>query len=254
MIHLKRFDDLVTYAIGDVHGRYDLMQQILKQIRADAAEQPHRIIFLGDYVDRGPDSRKVVEAVMEMVNSCQPDREIIALTGNHEQMMLDAVSDGSGHSAVHWLKNGGVATMQSYGLDYWDLHKLPMDHLKFLHALPRTVDNGVHFFCHAGVNPNFPLDQQDEEEIIWIRDKFLNSDKDFGRIIVHGHTIFEAPQQLHNRLSIDTGAYHTGNLTAVALDPANPEPRFIQATTRQLSDDFDPDLAEFMSLMKNQIR
>ena len=228
------------YAIGDVHGRLDLLTRLHALIAADAADMPARrqvIVYLGDYIDRGPDSRGVIELLL------QPPRsgfEHVHLFGNHEDFLLQFLE----HPEVgpHWCAYGGMATLASYGVqppssftpraaDFETARraladKLPSAHVGFLRGLKLTHTEGGYLFVHAGVRPGVALAEQQAEDLLWIRDEFLESPDDFGACVVHGHTIVEAPEQHTNRIAIDTGAFATGTLTALVLDGT--EQRFIQ--------------------------
>jgi serine/threonine protein phosphatase 1 len=194
------------YAIGDIHGRFDLLNSALSVI-GDLEAQDARLVFLGDYVDRGPDSRPVIETLMALTTS---DR-VICLRGNHEEMMLTAIITGN---MAHWLDNGGRATGISYEMAYPALTlAFPREHLKWLAGLPVFYETPWHFYVHGGVRPGVPLSEQDPIEMMWIRDVFLHDDRDHGKHIVHGHTPRQAPELMPNRTNLDTYAYATGNLT-----------------------------------------
>jgi serine/threonine protein phosphatase 1 len=222
------------YAIGDIHGRADLLEQIIGLIESDNRERnesPATLIFVGDYVDRGPASMGVVDTLIKKLpNGFSP----LFLKGNHEDLLLSFLSEPV--SALNWLYNGGDATLRSYGVAqdviqraFWggpagleeagDEFRalLPQEHLCFYEALRLSYRAGDYFFVHGGVRPGVPLDRQSEEDLLWIRDEFLNCPDDFGAVVVHGHTPVRAPQDLHNRIGIDTYACHTGKLTAVGL-------------------------------------
>jgi len=227
------------YAVGDIHGRFDLLQEITSEIGRDIERsRPGRSleIFLGDYVDRGPQSRGVVEWMAEAPLIAD---ERICLLGNHEDMLLRALDDRS--VMANWLFNGGGETLLSYGVKarglggetgLIDLQQgfrasLPGAHLEFLAGLPRSVALAPYFFVHAGIRPERPLDAQDPEDLIWIREPFLHSNEDFGCVVVHGHTPVMSPDVRSNRINIDTGAVFTGCLTCIVLEGA--EQRFLQA-------------------------
>ena len=224
------------YAVGDVHGRLDLLEELYEQIRAHAARHPAQrqvLLHLGDYVDRGPDSRGVILRVKAELAGF----ETVALKGNHEQMMLDFLEEGSGDALEIWLRNGGAAALESFGIDT-DLDSVDReeaiasvgpDILRWLSTLVRSHREGGFFFAHAGVRPGVPLNRQRPEDLIWIRERFTDSDEDFGLRIVHGHSPSEAPVVRRNRIGIDTGAVWTGRLTAAILDPDRPldEPAFL---------------------------
>jgi serine/threonine protein phosphatase 1 len=226
-----------AYAVGDIHGHVDLLETLYAEIRRDcAAARPERSveIFLGDYVDRGPSSRDVVEWMISEPPACD---ERICLLGNHEDMMLRAFDDPDWMD--NWLQNGGVETLRSYGvalppsrrttlaeLQAELLGAVPAGHRAFMQALPRLVGLGGYAFVHAGVRPGVPLDAQDADDLVWIRGPFLSSNADFGKVVVHGHTPAEAPEVRPNRINLDTGAFFTGRLTCLVLDGA--ERRFLQ--------------------------
>jgi serine/threonine protein phosphatase 1 len=222
----------LVYAIGDIHGRADLLALLLGEIVADAARSEgakHRaLIFLGDYIDRGPDSRRVVDVVL---SDLPEGFDVHFLKGNHEAIMLDFLADPS--YLGHWLANGADATFQSYGMDVAELSRkgappevwrraflasLPEAHRDFFETLELAVSFGDYFFVHAGVRPGVPLEAQDPKDLIWIRGPFLQSQEDFGKIVVHGHTPGMEPAIRANRIGIDTGAVFTDRLTALRLE------------------------------------
>lgn len=227
--------DVVIYAIGDIHGRLDLLDELHRRILADAAVRParqHLLIYLGDLVSRGPDSRGVVERA----RTWQPAGfERVALRGNHEDLLLRTHA-GEFAAARHWLDFGGIEAMASYGITVSDdlsrdkagigelCHRfaaaMPFEQLEFLESLPLSHRAGDFFFVHGGVRPGVALDQQNPRDLIWIRKTFLNSDAEHGAVVVHGHCISREPEDKRNRIGIDTGAYHSGVLTCVVLDGA----------------------------------
>lgn len=228
---------LRIYAIGDIHGRFDLLERMVTEIKGDLDKsRPARTIeiFLGDYVDRGPKSREVMEWLTKIPPLAD---ERICLLGNHEEWLLKALDD---HSHMpDWLFNGGGETLKSYGVKAQgagemmliELQKafreaLPSEHHVFISALPRMVDLELYLFVHAGVRPGIPLDQQNPEDLVWIREPFLRSEADFGRVVVHGHTPTVRPDVRRNRINIDTGAVFTGRLTCLVLEGATK--RFLQ--------------------------
>jgi len=208
------------YAIGDIHGRADLLRRLYDAIADDAATVARRrrvLIHLGDYVDRGPDSR----GVLDLVTAAPPAGfDTVCLRGNHEQMMLDYL-DGRSDGDL-WRRNGGEATEASYGVLTNDrdalLRALPPAHLVFLRGLGLTARFGDYLFVHAGIRPGVPLDRQDADDLLWIRQPFLDSDADHGAVVVHGHSVRPAPVFAGNRIGLDTGAYASGVLTALVLD------------------------------------
>lgn len=228
------------YAIGDIHGCLDRLVRLEEAIAADAGGGPARrvLVYLGDYVDRGPDSRGVIE---RLCGAGPEGFERVFLKGNHEDFMLQALTDKS--VLVPWLTNGGDATCRSYGLEPTappegceDLlawlrdglaAALPPAHRGFLERLALTHAEGRYFFCHAGIRPGVPLDAQSPEDLMWIREPFLSSRASHGRVVVHGHTPVSAPEQRPNRIGVDTGACYGGALTALVLDGDGQ--RFLQA-------------------------
>lgn len=223
---------VVLYAIGDVHGQCRLLEDLLAQIQADVEPHKHErriLLFVGDYVDRGPSSRLVVERVRAGL----PAFETVALKGNHEQILLDFVADAELWEVYRRL--GGVETLTSYGVDH-DLllgsnvaaiHQaflaaFPPEHHAFLRSLHLSYDCGDYHFVHAGVRPGVRLDQQTEADQLWIREQFLTAGDVFGgRVIVHGHTPTREPEKLSFRINVDTGAYMTGRLTAAKFHGAD---------------------------------
>lgn len=210
----------LTYAVGDIHGAHDLFAELLADIHRDADLRGGgaRIVFVGDYIDRGPDSRGVVEALM--AGPTRPGEEWICLSGNHEQLMVEAPHAET--SAAHWMKQGGDTTLASFG------GTIPQDVLAWCAALPACFDDGERLFVHAGIRPGVPLEEQTRRDMLWIRSEFHESTADHGRLIVHGHTPDpNGPVVLPNRINLDTGVYFTGVLTAAAFDDGSV--RFLQA-------------------------
>lgn len=225
------------YAVGDIHGRADLLADLLSLIRADAVNAPARrvLIYLGDYVDRGLQSREVVDLLLD-----HPPIgfEVIHLKGNHEAALLDFLADC--RIGPNWLQFGGGATLLSYhvglstaesgGTDFIAAQKefaerLPPRHLEFYRHLALTHREGDYLFVHAGIRPRLPLVEQKADDLLWIRDEFLDFTGDFGCVVVHGHTITDQPEIRDNRIGIDTGAFATGRLTCLVLEET--ERRFL---------------------------
>jgi diadenosine tetraphosphatase ApaH/serine/threonine PP2A family protein phosphatase len=210
----------LLYAIGDIHGSLQKLRDLLMLCEQHADGRTATFVFLGDYIDRGPDSRGVIEALIEL-QSQRPER-VIALKGNHEAVAVEIV-DGETDPAS-WLREGGTATLRSYHID--DVRDLPPEHVAWLRALPLCYDDGERFFVHAGIDPDKPLDAQSGHDLIWIREPFLSDGRDHGRLIVHGHTPQGdgMPDFRGNRLNLDTGAVFGGALTAAAFDTARRDP------------------------------
>ena len=226
-------DEVSVIAFGDVHGSLDKLQPLLARIEKRAADFPERrhvVVSLGNLIDRGSDSAGVVERLARGVVGC----ETVVLRGNHEQMMLDFVQDAA--RAEAWLSNGGFDTLLSYGLDLHAittessgphglqralLENLPSEHLSFLLKTPLFLDLGGYFFVHAGVRPGIALEEQSPEDLLWIRDEFLQWKKPFDRKIVHGHTAVKTPVFSANRINLDTGACFGGPLSAVLFEGAS---------------------------------
>jgi serine/threonine protein phosphatase 1 len=234
----------LLYAVGDIHGRSDLLHPLLAEIAADAAAcssaRTRMLVFLGDYVDRGPDSKGVVDILL---GELPKGFDCHFLKGNHEAMLLGFL-DGT-TPLEHWRINGGDATMTSYGVDIRQLDHsrasaaawrsafaaaLPTEHLAFFKMLELSLSFGDYLFVHAGLRPGVPLSAQGESDLIWIRAPFLNHTGSFGKIVVHGHTPGNEPVMRPNRIGIDTGACFTGRLTALRLE--GDSRRFLQTWLR----------------------
>ena len=219
-----------AYAVGDIHGRLDLLDDMLARIEADiAAREPRRnfIIFLGDLIDRGPESAGVVERLRTYKPA---NARPIFLAGNHEEVFMRLLA-GEKNILSSWLKFGGAECAQSYGLDPDMLRRLdeepalqqiasrvPASHREFLETFADTFRFGDYLFVHAGIRPGIGLTEQDRHDLRWIRDPFLSDAKEHGFVVVHGHTIVERVEERPNRIAIDTGAYHSGVLTSVAIE------------------------------------
>jgi serine/threonine protein phosphatase 1 len=217
------------YAIGDIHGRLDLLDRLIAMIDSDDAARGRsrtELIFLGDLLDRGPDSVGVVERVMALRN----ERPVRCLLGNHEEVFLRAVS-GDLRALRFLVRIGGRETLLSYGIsaeqyrdvDYDELlvllqEKVPQSHVDFLSSFENWIEVGDYLFVHAGLRPGIALEDQKTSDLCWIRDDFLNHRDSFGRMVVHGHSITEDVDLKSNRIGIDTGAYQSGRLTALGLE------------------------------------
>ncbi len=220
-----------VYAIGDIHGRYDLLQDMHEKIAEDAAESAAAtrvIVYLGDYVDRGLRSRDVIDYLL---GDPMPDFECIHLLGNHEFAMREFLDDAE--YGFNWLGFGGETTLLSYGVTMTPRQVtakgleearqqfrglIPASHVEFLDGLRLYHVEDDYLFIHAGVRPGTPLERQDPHDLIWIRDEFLDSTIDHGRLVVHGHSIVRRPEIRSNRICVDTGAYATGQLTALVIE------------------------------------
>jgi serine/threonine protein phosphatase 1 len=210
----------LLYVIGDVHGMSRQLRALVKRCRRHAAGRPMKFVFIGDYIDRGPDSRGVIEFLMHL-EAKRPD-EAIFLMGNHETLALSAVARSDFMN--DWVDNGGASTLRSYGAA--SAAELPEDHVEWLRSLAHCCDDGQRFFVHAGINPDKPLDEQDWQDLLWIREPFLSDHRDYGRLIVHGHTPTRdgMPDLRRNRLNIDTGAVFGGPLTAAVFTAGQTDP------------------------------
>ncbi len=222
-------DDRIVYAIGDVHGRLDCLEDLLARIDADPGrgERHVTLVFLGDLIDRGPDSRGVVERVMAL---CAASDDVHCLCGNHEELLLEAAA-GARQALGIFNRAGGRETMLSYGVDdaiyeredlkgvqRLILEHVPPEHLDFLRALPDKVVVDDYVMVHAGIRPGVALDAQKASDLRWIRSPFLEHGGRHERFVIHGHTVTDEPDVRPNRIGIDTGAYRTGRLTALVLE------------------------------------
>jgi diadenosine tetraphosphatase ApaH/serine/threonine PP2A family protein phosphatase len=225
-------DGLRVYAVGDIHGRVDLLRSLHRRILADArsAQPGTRLlaVYLGDYIDRGLHSREVIELLLD---EPLPGFECVHVRGNHDQELVAFLDDPV--KSAGWLRYGGDATLYSYGVRLAadtpaeerltalrDLLQaaLPPRHMAFLEGLPLTFEVGDYLFVHAGIDPDKALDDQIPQDLLWIRDRFLEADGDFGKVVVHGHSITELPDVRENRIGVDTGACFTNALTCVVLE------------------------------------
>jgi len=221
-------DGIRIYAIGDIHGRADLLSAIFTRVDYSLKANPVKEavhVLLGDYIDRGPNSREVIDALIAR----RRQHMMICLKGNHESYAIRFLSDPCVLS--EWKQVGGINTLLSYGVkpstrddpkQRQDVaaafrQALPESHQRFLQSLALSFTSGDFFFTHAGVRPGTPLSEQREHDLLWIREDFLLHEEDFGKIIVHGHTPTKMPDVRPNRINIDTGAYATGLLTCLVL-------------------------------------
>jgi serine/threonine protein phosphatase 1 len=218
-----------VYCVGDIHGRDDLLREVAERVEADVKTRSfdHAVtVFLGDYVDRGCGSVRVIEQLA----SAQWPTSVIALTGNHEDFLLAFLDDAD--ILDFWRSQGGLETLHSYGVDVGPAMagrnfaevqaafrtRLPKSHRDFLEALKVSASIGDYFFCHAGVRPGVALDRQNRDDVLNIREPFLSSEAEHGKLVVHGHSPSVAPEIRANRIGIDTGAYATGRLTCLVLE------------------------------------
>jgi serine/threonine protein phosphatase 1 len=220
---------LRIYAVGDIHGRLDLLNKLLSRINADIARHPmvkavH--VFLGDYIDRGPSSRETIDRLIEHAET----QKSLFLKGNHELLALKCLTDQALFD--QWLRLGGVETLRSYGVPSGILvnrkpivelqsafhDALPQTHFRFFRDLQNSYACGDFFFTHAGVKPGVDLSHQKESDLLWIRGEFLSSNVDFGKVVVHGHTPTHEIEVRPNRINIDTGAFATDRLSCLVIE------------------------------------
>ncbi|MGH6614557.1 metallophosphoesterase family protein [Sphingomonas sp.] len=222
--------DARAYAIGDVHGRLDLLRALIDEIAADRRANPCQreyIIFLGDLIDRGPDSRGVLDFLLQARNFLPMP---VFVMGNHEEMLL-RVLERDTDQFRDWLRYGGYECAQSYGVEVGRLalldsaaaasfvrRAIPDDHLAFIDSFVDSFQFGDYLFVHAGIRPGVPIREQTIQDLRWIREDFLDSTVDHELIVVHGHTISDGPDEQLNRIGIDTGAYTSGILTALCIE------------------------------------
>lgn len=228
------------FAIGDIHGRLDLFEALIAAIEGEIASAPqldHRIILLGDLVDRGPHSAGVIDRA----RAWQQSRNVRILAGNHEAMFLTAFSKPE--ALRHFLKHGGYETVLSYGLSTKQLATLPLEELfallphyvsqdtrDYIASFESMISAGDYVFVHAGIDPARPLAEQQRSDLLWIREPFLRHEGPLEKVVVHGHTIFERVMDCGNRIGIDTGAFRSGVLTALVLE--SDQRRILQARER----------------------
>jgi len=221
--------DRRVYAIGDIHGRKDLLERLVPQIAEHAGQRDYELIFLGDYVDRGPDSAGVVEYLLH--SETLSGLDCTFLKGNHEATLIDFLDNPE--VGPSWGSYGGLETLLSYGVQDVGLSRdetawsqtsqrfgemLPDSHRAFYEGLDSFAVRGDYYFVHAGINPDKPVSAQTDADLLWIRDAFLGSSRQHEYMIVHGHTPEPEPHKDNRRIGLDTGAYQTGRLTAAAID------------------------------------
>ncbi len=213
-----------VYAVGDVHGCLDKLIAVHNAIAEDLAARPigrATLVHLGDYVDRGPDSAGVIDLLAGGRTPAGCDT--VNLMGNHEDLMLAALAAGTPRAVQSWMMNGAANSLLSWSIprsaepNSWP-DRLPPAHLAFLRSLAASHTVGGYIFVHAGLRPGIPLDRQDREDLLWIREPFLSSPADFGAVVVHGHTPRAKPEIRRNRIGIDTGAVIGGILTCAILE------------------------------------
>lgn len=217
------------YAVGDIHGRADLLLGVFARIEADLEAHPgadSMELFVGDYIDRGPNSRRVIDLLIARKRV----RRTLCLKGNHELCLAQVLTDDS--ILAEWQQMGGTTTLLSYGVALSGRadsraeqeavmafrRTFPENHRRFIEGLTLSFTCGDFFFAHAGVRPGIPLQLQSQQDLLWIRDDFLVHEEDFGKVVVHGHTPARVPDVRPNRINIDTGAYATGRLTCLVLE------------------------------------
>lgn len=202
------------YVIGDLHGCLAPLKRIIEHLEPDLHQD--RLLFVGDYIDRGPDSRRVVDYILQL-RARYPADNVICLRGNHEAMFMDFLA-GKGQEL--FLSNGGISTLKDYWGEDWagqpDL-TLPLDHQRFYRELLPFYATDDYIFVHGGLKPGVPLEQQAEEDLYWIRGEFIASAEDFGRRVIFGHTPFKQPLILPNKIGIDTGLVYGNHLTCLRL-------------------------------------
>ena len=230
-----------AYAVGDVHGRLDLLERMLAMIEGDVASRAKKrtfAVFLGDLIDRGPDSAGVIERL----RTWRPDGiRPVFLTGNHEEVMLRVLAGEEG-ILPHWLKFGGSECLASYGLNPSGLRQVnertalervragvPPSHQNFLESFGDTFRFGDYLLVHAGIRPGVAIEDQHVKDLRWIREPFLSDGKEHGFVVVHGHTVCDSVEERENRIGIDTGAYVSGDLTALSIED---EERWYLSTAR----------------------
>ncbi|EBA13985.1 metallophosphoesterase [Roseobacter sp. CCS2] len=228
------------YAVGDIHGRLDLLDEVVFKINPDK-DQP--VIFLGDYVDRGPDAASTLERLFDMTTG-RPD-QFVCLMGNHERMMLDFIDDPLGRGGI-WLRNGGVATLDSYGIKGLSAQTAPDDVVDVSHTLeqrlgpemtawlrdlPLSWNSGNMWCVHAAFDPAKAPTAQRKKTLLWGHADFLTTPRQDDLCVVHGHTTVDTPINRNSRIAVDTGAYRTGCLTAVYI--AEDHCSFVQSLPKQ---------------------
>ena len=219
-----------AYVVGDIHGRLDLLEDLLAKIHAELEQQPAAktlLVFVGDLIDRGPSSCQVLDRLRTYR---RPGVQPVFLLGNHEEVLL-RILRGEAQLIAKWRWFGGTECLQSYGVNVAEVARatdeealaivrraIPREHVEFLESFADSCRFGDYLFVHAGIRPGVQFEQQTQADMRWIREPFLNDDSDHGFVVVHGHTISSAVEHRPNRIGIDTGAYRTGVLTALAIE------------------------------------
>ncbi len=216
---------MLTYAVGDIHGCLDLLLRLLDRIASDAAGRRYRLVFVGDYIDRGADSAGVIRTLRTL--QAERGGDVVCLKGNHEDLYLR--SPGRPEVLRTWMYNGGEAMLASFGAAR--LEDVPSEVTAWLASCPVSFEDERRYFVHAGLRPGRPLAEQSDHDRIWIRDEFLVGDHDFGKFVVHGHTprLDGQPDLRRHRVNIDTAAVYGGRLTAARFgDDQTPPEAFLQ--------------------------
>ncbi|WP_187273799.1 metallophosphoesterase family protein [Methylobacterium sp. WL8] len=209
-----------VYACGDIHGRLDLLEEFLAWVAEDA-QGPASVVFLGDYIDRGPHSRQVIEKLI--AGPSRRGERWYPIKGNHEAMMVAAWRYHTDFHIRNWMVCGASATLRSYGTG--NIRSIPESHIRFLEDLPLGLDDGERLYVHAGVRPGVPLWRQLEHDLLWIREPFLSEAHGIERVVVHGHTPEFWPIVLPQRVGLDIGGYRTGSIAGARFDLLVPEAR-----------------------------
>lgn len=224
---------MLTFAVGDVHGCFDELQALLAVCEVIRGGEDARFILIGDYIDRGPESKQVVDFLIR--RQSDQGRRFICLRGNHEEMLVRAAEkERSDRDLMNWWANGGEQTLDSYGVN--DPSDLPAEHLSWIQQLPRMHKDPYRLFVHAGIRPGVPVALQSEEDLLWMREPFLSSTDDHGVLVVHGHTptTSRRPDLRANRLNLDTGACFGGPLTAAAFSSGRRAPMMFVTHTGEI--------------------
>ena len=224
----------ITFSVGDIHGCFEKLKSLLVACDAFRGGRIAQFIFIGDYIDRGSQSKDVLDFLIK--GGVEQDRYFVCLRGNHEDMLLRAADkQRSDRDLLNWWGNGGEQTLESYGVD--DPSDLPAEHLSWMRSLPLQTSDQHRLFVHAGIRPSIALSSQSTEDLLWIREPFLSSEEDHGALVVHGHTPTRnrEPDLRPNRLNIDTGACFGGPLTAAVFSNDESAPLFFIKDSGEIS-------------------